>query len=328
MKRTLAFAVVLLVSAAALAQQENVPTSPAPRLDDASVTENVYTNNFFGFRYTLPEGFKAASMPGWMPGRLGIFRMFAATRPARPEASDAILVTAHSPAYTDDEEAHAYLRRFTEAYQYYETAQLPVERFYAGRKFFMLSGKQPFSRVATLFTPWRGYILSFQFEAPTDEGIETLLPSLDTLNFFGPDTPLPAATPDPPENHRYEPPSWSSGAEPGAGCSMFVTDSSARRVPVRVRVSQGVADGMVDNKVAPVYPPLARQARIQGSVVLAAVIGCDGAMQSLSVLSGHPMLVPAAMDAVKQWRYKPYILNGQPVEVETKVTVNFVLKAP
>ncbi len=56
MKRTLAFAVVLLVSAAALAQQENVPTPRAPRLDDASVSENVYTNNFFGFRYTLPQG--------------------------------------------------------------------------------------------------------------------------------------------------------------------------------------------------------------------------------------------------------------------------------
>ncbi len=78
--------------------------------------------------------------------------------------------------------------------------------------------------------------------------------------------------------------------------------------------------------MAPVYPPLARQARIQGSVVLGTVIGCDGAMRSLRVLSGHPLLVQAAMDAVKQWRYNPYLLNGRTVEVETQITVNFTLK--
>jgi protein TonB len=77
--------------------------------------------------------------------------------------------------------------------------------------------------------------------------------------------------------------------------------------------------------VQPVYPPLARSARIQGSVVLEALIGRDGTMQNLKLISGHPMLVPAAIDAVSQWRYRPYILNGDPIEVETQITVNFVL---
>jgi protein TonB len=95
--------------------------------------------------------------------------------------------------------------------------------------------------------------------------------------------------------------------------------------PQRVRVSQGVSQGLLIHQVKPAYPPLARQARIQGSVVLQAVIAKDGTIQGLHVVSGHPMLAPAAVDAVKQWRYKPYFLNGEPVEVETQITVNFTL---
>ena len=91
----------------------------------------------------------------------------------------------------------------------------------------------------------------------------------------------------------------------------------------RVRVSQGVTKGMVVYRIEPTYPPLARQARIQGVVVLTAVIDRDGNIQNLQLVSGHPMLAPAAIDAVKHWRYKPFLLNGQPVEVETTVTVNF-----
>lgn len=95
--------------------------------------------------------------------------------------------------------------------------------------------------------------------------------------------------------------------------------------PQRVRVSQGVSEGLLVHQVRPSYPPLARAARIQGSVVLQAVIGKDGAIQNLRLISGHPMLAPAAIEAVKQWRYKPYFLNGEPVEVDTQITVNFTL---
>jgi len=77
--------------------------------------------------------------------------------------------------------------------------------------------------------------------------------------------------------------------------------------------------------VLPQYPPLARSARIQGSVVLQAVISKEGVIENLRVVTGHPMLVPPAIDAVRQWRYRPYILNNEPVEVETQITVNFGL---
>ena len=84
-------------------------------------------------------------------------------------------------------------------------------------------------------------------------------------------------------------------------------------------------EGNLIRRVEPVYPPLARTARIQGSVVLSALISKDGVMENLHALSGPPMLVPAAISAVSQWRYRPYILNSEPIEVETQITVNFIL---
>ena len=78
-------------------------------------------------------------------------------------------------------------------------------------------------------------------------------------------------------------------------------------------------------KITPVYPPLAKQARIQGVVRFTAIIGKDGTIQNLQLVSGHPLLVEAARQAVSQWQYKPTLLNGEPVEVVTQIDVNFTL---
>lgn len=84
-------------------------------------------------------------------------------------------------------------------------------------------------------------------------------------------------------------------------------------------------EGMLINRIEPKYPALALQTRTQGEVLLAAVIGRDGRIENLRVISGHPFLAKAALDAVQQWRYRPTMLNGQPVEVETQIVVNFRL---
>jgi protein TonB len=94
--------------------------------------------------------------------------------------------------------------------------------------------------------------------------------------------------------------------------------------PERMIVSS-IDPATLVQQVSPPYPPLARQAGVQGAVVLHAIIARDGSIESLQVVSGHPMLVRAALDAVRQWRYKPTLLGGQPVEVETTITVNFRL---
>jgi protein TonB len=96
-------------------------------------------------------------------------------------------------------------------------------------------------------------------------------------------------------------------------------------VPRSVRVSSGVAQGLLIHEVTPQYPSLARSAHIQGTVVLQATIGKDGTVQNLHLVSGHPLLVQAAMEAVRQWRYRPYLLNSEPVDVDTTIQVNFTL---
>lgn len=93
----------------------------------------------------------------------------------------------------------------------------------------------------------------------------------------------------------------------------------------RIRVGGNVQQANLIRKVTPNYPPLAKQARIQGTVRFTAIIGKDGSIQNLQLVSGHPLLVPAAQDAVKQWLYRPTLLNGEPVEVITQIDVNFTL---
>jgi protein TonB len=97
--------------------------------------------------------------------------------------------------------------------------------------------------------------------------------------------------------------------------------------PTQTRIKQGgqVQAAMIINRVQPMYPPLARQTRISGTVRLHAIIGKDGSVQQLEVISGHPLLVQSALDAVRQWRYRPTLLNGEPVEVDTTIDVIFSL---
>jgi periplasmic protein TonB len=111
----------------------------------------------------------------------------------------------------------------------------------------------------------------------------------------------------------------------GSILSAIPTAAPTLAPPKVVRVSTGVSTGLLVRRVQPNYPPLARQARVQGSVLLEAVISENGDIVDLHVVSGHPMLVSAAVEAVKQWKYRPYLLNGQPVSVQTQVQVNFTL---
>ena len=95
--------------------------------------------------------------------------------------------------------------------------------------------------------------------------------------------------------------------------------------PARIKQGGNVTAASIVTQTRPLYPALARQARIQGNVVLHAIIDKDGKVAQLEVISGHPLLVQSALDAVKQWRYKPTLLNGDPVEVDTTITVTFTM---
>ncbi len=108
----------------------------------------------------------------------------------------------------------------------------------------------------------------------------------------------------------------------GSGIPVVVP---ARPVAVKPLPVSHWAEGNIIYRVEPSYPPIARQARVQGTVELRAIISKTGTIENLVVVSGHPMLVKSAIEAVRQWRYRAYLLNNEPIEVETEITVNFVL---
>ncbi|MGC2226960.1 MAG: energy transducer TonB, partial [Candidatus Sulfotelmatobacter sp.] len=169
----------------------------------------------------------------------------------------------------------------------------------------------------------------------THAGANTAAPSSASI-FLRPSprlrTDLPAADDGPPEIGG--PGGYVSGPS-GTGALNGMLDSFGSGTRPIMPVAPAVAthpisvshmsEGDLVHKIVPTYPPLARAARLQGQVVLQAVISKQGTIENLKVLAGHPILVPAAIEAVRQWRYRPYILNNEPVEVETQITVNFSL---
>src|SRR5690242_5150191 len=109
-------------------------------------------------------------------------------------------------------------------------------------------------------------------------------------------------------------------------CVTICSLSSAQSGSEQTNVASKPAPLQLIQRVSPTYPHAAQQARIQGAVVLEGVIGTDGSLKSATVISGHPLLVQSAVDAVKQWKYKPYVLDGKPVEVKTQITLQFALQ--
>jgi protein TonB len=116
------------------------------------------------------------------------------------------------------------------------------------------------------------------------------------------------------------------GGIPGQGLiSAALPPPPKAAAPARIKQGGQVTAAAIITQTRPLYPALARQARIQGNVVLHAIIDKEGKVAQLEVISGHPLLVQSALDAVKQWRYKPTQLNGDPVEVDTTITVTFTM---
>lgn len=118
-----------------------------------------------------------------------------------------------------------------------------------------------------------------------------------------------------------------SGPGPGLPSNLFDNAQPVTVEPPPVKRDRIVVshsnEAMLLSKVIPEYPAIAKAAGVQGDVKLHAIISKDGAIQSLAVISGSAMLIPSALNAVQQWKYRPYMLNGQPVEVETFITVSF-----
>lgn len=152
----------------------------------------------------------------------------------------------------------------------------------------------------------------------------TVPPSIPLITNLAPDSSTADADPPCPQ---CVPGAVPSGT--GIPGGMEVIGIPVAPLPPKLAVKppriSAMMDGYLIRRVQPDYPIIAKQARIQGPVVLAAVISTDGVIERMHVLSGHAMLIPAAINAVKQWRYRPYVLNGDPIEVDTQITVIFSL---
>lgn len=172
----------------------------------------------------------------------------------------------------------------------------------------------------------------------------TAAPQATQNNFANPRLVAPGSVPPiiaaVDDDNSSQPPSGSdigitgTGFSPGGPDGSSITNLISGPRPVlptppptitRAIRTSTMLEGNLLHRVDPVYPPLAKTARIQGAVVLVAVISKAGTIDNLHAVSGPPMLVPAAVSAVSQWRYRPYILNNEPIEVETQITVNFLL---
>jgi TonB family protein len=176
---------------------------------------------------------------------------------------------------------------------------------YGGLHFFradykgLLGGKQPVY-FAYVYTKFRGYEIGETIIGASSQGLDEGANSLQAISF--------------------------QEDQINSKCVMAPDQAATKNdKPQRVRVSSGVAVGLLVKKINPRYPDDARHARIQGEVVIQAEINKDGDVESLTLISGHPALAPAALEAVKQWKYKPYLLNEIPVAMETQIIVNFTL---
>jgi TonB family protein len=134
------------------------------------------------------------------------------------------------------------------------------------------------------------------------------------------DSPSPQAAADPSQDSQKE-----AATQSPAGATSESNASAQKPKPKRIRVGGAVASANLVHQVAPVYPKDAKKKHIAGAVLLRATIGHDGTVEKLEYVSGPPELTPSAMEAVKQWRYKPTLLNGEPVEVDTTISVVYTL---
>jgi TonB family protein len=315
------FAFAVLACVFALAQQPSNSAPPMLAFDDGRIENNVYTNECLGFSLPIPDGWRTFREKAKVYSGAGI-ALLALVLDKDGTFEGGVHVNARDPNGSTmsaqefvSKEAHAQIQRpggevIREVY--------PIE--YGGRQFFRADIKQTaISAVpyyALVYTKFRGFYVGGSVLAPSPELLDQSANTLQHIS-FGEDQPNPRCA------------IGASGDGPGGYVGLAVigaspnTPSTNSANPQRVRVSSGVSIGLLVSKVAPRYPDDAKQAHIQGHVVLLAEIDKNGDIEKLSLVSGHPLLAPAAIEAVKQWKYRPYLLNGQAAAVETQIDVVF-----
>jgi TonB family protein len=308
-------AVILLGTAFSSAQQADNDSSNTLAFENGTLVNGVYSNQCLGFSLPIPTGWDVnetvtpsgkarhrsdkslvllfLQQQGKLPGRIIL------------SAEDSAGHIGDAQNFVSDA-VHAQINLSTDKR---ELIRDTVSVDYGGRHFFRADYKVLMNAgtplyMAYVYAKFRGYFIGETLAAASPEGLDEAANTLQQISFSEDQGNLKCV--------------MSSNAATTSGDAKIAT-------PQRVRVSSGVSTGLRLTKVNPQYPDDAKQARIQGTVVMQAEIDKEGNVEKLTLISGHPMLAPAALEAVKQWKYKPYLFNGQPVKVETQVIVNFTL---
>jgi TonB family protein len=320
----------IFVSALAGARQPSNDSSNALYFENGTIANSIYSNECLGFSLPIPAGWNLNTQIGSSSDGKARHRpnhalaLLVLDQPEQDASGTRIRIFLEArDASAQRDTAQEYVSKIAHAHSYPQDRILIRDAFalaYGGRQFFRADYKETHANIGTLyfasvFTKFRQHLIGGSLTARSPEELDQAADSLLGISF---------------QDDRINT-KCAMGSEAESSNAMHgpvpIPNAPGPRsaLPLRVRISSSVAQGLVIKKVAPNYPSDARQARIQGSVVLQAEIDTNGDVADLALVSGHPALAPAAITAVKQWKYKPYLLNGQPVTVETQIVVNFAL---
>jgi TonB family protein len=323
---SLVVAILILLQSLGWSQSGDIPADDV-RFDRGTIANGNYTNECFGLLLSIPDGWevsttsllasgKALHLPG---GGLGLLIL---GRHREKGFGDQFALNAIDagkyPAWTVQSFVSGSVQRAVNSDpQRREIIRDAFAVEYGGRQFYRADYKQSLSNDTTqyaayAFTKFGEYFVGATLTAASPEVLNEAADSLRRLSFHR-DSPNPKCVIGP-----------NDGPLMGVIGTVRSGSSGAAGV-LRVRVSRGVSQGLLIKQVQPEYPEVARQGHIEGTVVLQTTIDANGNVEDATLISGPPQLAPAAIVAVKQWKYKPYTLNGQPVKIETQTSVVFQL---
>lgn len=309
----------------ALALSANAQSPDPPRFDTGVIANGIYTNECMGFSLPIPTGWNFSKESGdrgtnrigtHMPdGSIDLLTMDRHTDP--PSLNRIVIIAQDATRFngTPQDFVTRAVHGFVDADPIrYELLRNTFVVDYGGKQFYRSDYKQNLQNgaamyLAFVFTKFRGHLLGAILMTRSTAALEEVADSLHHISFAADQTNPACIVGD---NTRT-----------GRMAGVIGAVSSGPKAS-RVRVSSGVARGLLVKKVDPQYPEDARKAGVQGPVLLSIVVSKEGNVEAnINVISGDPKIVPAALDAVKSWKFKPFLLNGQPMEMETTVSITF-----
>lgn len=332
MKRLAWFFAVAFFSHAVLTAQVAGSSSPEPpRYDRGVIANGTYTNDCLGFSLALPEGWEASNSAAKAPGIAihagGALWLLTLKRQTGSVLGESILLLAvdtnPSFAFTAEQFVTQSVQRTINIDpQRRELTRAAHTVDYGGKKFYRADYKQSSDKggamyLGYIYTKFRAHLIGITLSASSPEALDESANVLQKI-VFGDDQPNPACVPG-----------TNDGLQPGTGLGVLgsVVPADTVKPGSRVRVSSGVSSGLLVKRVEPQYPEAARNDRIEGTIILSASISELGNVETVELVSGDRTLAPAAIEAVKQWKYKPFLLNGTPMTMLTQVVVEFRLPA-